>query len=90
MDMRYLIAAFLVLTGCHQITVEDVTDACIAQCEVRGGVDCAGPECRIWAETYSDCLPEAYALAECMPGDCTAESDELYTCACVNDGRTDC
>lgn len=84
--MRALLTALLLLSvGCdHEVTVDDVTEACIAQCEARGGVDCASPECRTWAETYSDCLPEAYALATCMmdaPHVCADESEDLYTCA---------
>lgn len=83
--------ALLIITGCSELTVEDVVEACVVQCVERGGGDaCHGPECRVWAELYSDCVPEAYALADCMPGECSAVAAELYACACVNDHRSDC
>lgn len=81
--------ALLIITGCSELTVEDVVEACVVQCEERGGQPCE-PECRVWAELYSDCVPEAYALADCMPGECSAVAAELYACACVSDHRSDC
>jgi hypothetical protein len=83
-------AVFLLLAtaimGCHDLTVEDVAEACVEQCFERGGgSDCAGPECLRWARSYSDCVPEAYALAVCMPGECSAEADDLYACARAKD-----
>lgn len=71
----------LIIAGCSELTVEDVVEACVVQCEERGGQKCE-PECLDFAEAYADCVPEAYALVDCMPAEpCDAERAELAACA---------
>ena len=77
-NLLVIIALFVI--GCDDLAVEDVVEACTVQCEERGGSACV-PDCRDYADAYSDCIPEAYALVACMPGDCGLERAELTACA---------